>query len=523
MHDFDEPGHYHENEEEHPMWRSERVELKTVGIDVGSSTSHLRFSTIVLRRLGVSLSSRFYVVKRETTYESPVLLTPYVDGNTIDAQMLSDFIEKSYREAGVTPDQIDTGAVISTGEAAKKENAENIVALFSTYAGKFVCATAGPNLEALMAAHGSGAVQHSAEDAEESLTVLNVDVGGGTAKLAVAQRGAVVDTAAINIGARLIALDEDRRINRVEDAGRMVAEHLGYQAELGLRVDEEQKAAMARALAESLFEVIERRPLSPLTEDLMITPPLSYTGEIDVLTFSGGVSEYIYDREKRDFGDMGVLLGAEVRQRAQDPVLGMRFDPSLQRIRATVIGASQYTVQVSGNTINVSRPDVLPVRNLQVVVPRFDPQRVSAEAIETAIGDAFRRFDLVDGEQAVAVVIHWPLGPAYELLRALGEGIVRGLRGTIEAGLPVCVVFDADIARLIGDMLTQELGVTSDVISIDGIDLQDFDFIDIGEEIPDVHAVPVVVKSLVFRPTVEKQPVLVGHHHNHDHPGHHHQ
>ena len=153
--DDDEEGMMDEN---HPMWRSERITLNSVGIDIGSSTSHLIFSRLTLRRQGVALSSRFVVVNREIIHESPILLTPYVDKTTIDTNKLNDFIHESYRKASLTPEDIDTGAIIVTGEAAKKKNAEAISALFSAEAGKFVCATAGHNLESILAAYGSGAV-----------------------------------------------------------------------------------------------------------------------------------------------------------------------------------------------------------------------------------------------------------------------------------------------------------------------------------------------------------------------------
>ena len=177
-HDDDDHDDLVTLDEDHPMWRSERISLTSVGIDIGSSTSHLIFSRLILRRQGISLSSRFVVIKREIVYESPIMLTPYLDKTTIDTDQLNDFIHEAYGRAGLTRNDIDTGALIVTGEAAKKKNAEAIAALFAEEAGKFVCATAGHNLEAILAAFGSGAVTASAAD--EKLTCMNVDVGGST-------------------------------------------------------------------------------------------------------------------------------------------------------------------------------------------------------------------------------------------------------------------------------------------------------------------------------------------------------
>ncbi len=248
-------------DEDHPMWRSERITLNSVGIDIGSSTSHLIFSRLTLRRQGMALSSRFVVVNREMLHESPILLTPYVDKTTIDTDKLNEFIHASYRKANLTPSDIDTGAIIVTGEAAKKKNAEAIAALFSAEAGKFVCATAGHNLESILAAYGSGAVGMTHHEGGD-FTVMNVDIGGGTSKIAIAQGGKVIDTCAMEVGARLIAMDETGRINRLEDTALKVANMAGVKLALGATVSEEDKEKFAQVLCDSLFEVLERGAIS---------------------------------------------------------------------------------------------------------------------------------------------------------------------------------------------------------------------------------------------------------------------
>ena len=485
-------------EQEHPMWAKDVLNLRSVGIDIGSSTSHLMFSSLTLRRMGISLSSRFVVVNRAVDYESPVLLTPYLDRTTIDTRELSDFIAGAYLEAGVKREDVDTGAVIVTGEAAKKENAEAIAALFAQEGGKFVCATAGPNLEAIMAACGSGALGRSVEDGA-SPTLMNVDVGGGTAKVAVLREGQIIDTAAINVGARLVAMDGQGLVCRVEEPGRLVAHALGLDLAEGRSLPQVDRAAMALLLADCLFEVLERRPLSPLAQSLMITPPLAYSGPVDRVLFSGGVSEYVYGFEQADYGDLGSLLGRNIRAWADQAPGNAVLDWPTQRIRATVIGASQYTVQVSGNTIFLSQEGLLPVHNLQVLAPKIEGRRIGASTVSRAIGEAFRRFDLVEGEGQVALAIHWPHGPSYPLLRALTRGIISGMKRSLRQRRPLVLVFDADIAKLVGRHLFEELGMQQPIISIDGIRLQDFDFIDIGEELAQVEAVPVVIKSLIFR------------------------
>ncbi|MFB3887194.1 MAG: ethanolamine ammonia-lyase reactivating factor EutA [Thermodesulfobacteriota bacterium] len=500
MHEeYMEDGYAGLNEEDHPMWGTERIEFRSVGIDIGSSTSHLMFSRLVLRRLGTELSSRFVVVHREITWKSSILLTPYLSQYEIDVKGLSEFLDQSYRSAGVSPERIDTGAVIITGEASRKENAEAITALFAKQAGKFVCATAGPNLEAMMAAYGSGAVRRSIEK-DRPETILSIDVGGGTSKIAVVRGGSVQETAATNVGGRLVATDDLHRIVRIEEAGAWVAKELGIDLRLGKYLSPQEKESLASRLADILFETIERKLLSPLAKRLMITPPLDYDGKIDSVMFSGGVGEYIYGFETEDYHDLGRLLGMKIAQRARGSGFGIPLAASEERIRATVIGASQYTVQVSGNTIFVSNEKLFPMKNLKVLFPRGgeSAEGLTSQSIEAGIQKAFGRSDLAEGETSVALAFHWKMEPRYEWLRRFAEGIALGLCRTIRKRMPVVLVFDSDVGKIIGNLLYHELKIDTDVVSIDQVHLHEFDYIDIGEMLEKVEAVPIVVKSLVF-------------------------
>ena len=497
-------------DEEHPMWITERIEFKSVGIDIGSSTSHLVFSRLVLRRQGTKLSSRFVVVSREVIWKSQILLTPYVSKHQIDVPALAAFIEKSYAAARVTTDGVDTGAVIITGEAARKENAEAITNLFSRQAGKFVCATAGPNLEAMMSAYGSGAVRLSRSDGQEK-TILVVDVGGGTSKIALVQGGIIRETAATNVGGRLVAMDDAGRLTRIEEPAEWIAAELGIPLQLGEYLEEADKEKLAARLTEVLLETIALGKLSPLAERLMVTPPFHFYGKIDGVVFSGGVGEYIYGTETQDYHDLGRLLGRKIRERLQPPEFAIPVAAADERIRATVIGASQYTVQVSGSTIFVSNEEILPLKNLKVVFPRLPESGadltagacLTAASVATAIQQAFARFDLVEGEQSVALAFHWPFDPCYELLAELTQGIVAGLPMTIKQQQPIVLVFNTDIGKTVGCILREELHVTADIVAFDQVHLHDFDYIDVGEVMAKIEVVPIVIKSLVFGRTAE--------------------
>jgi ethanolamine utilization protein EutA len=372
MHDLDEDHEHLDFADIGPDAVMEDIEglemftLKSVGIDIGSSTSHLVFSQLTLRREGASLSGRFKVTERKVLFRSTIMLTPYLSGTLIDVEKVKQFIENAYRAARLQPEDIDTGAVIITGEALKKENAQPIVEYFAKYAGKFICAAAGHNHEALLAAYGSGAVDLSKT---EHKTVLNVDMGGGTTKFSLIDRGDVTQTAAINIGARLIAFDESKAVTRIENAGRALMAEIGYPVELGKKITKKQQEAFAAVMARVLFEVIEHGPTSSLATQLMVTPPfVSYRlDQVDHIVFSGGVSEHVYDRDRTVYGDVGPLLGKHVRNYLKKlPKKNLLREP-IEGIRATVIGAGEYTVQASGTTSYISSPRVLPAFGLKVV------------------------------------------------------------------------------------------------------------------------------------------------------------
>jgi len=484
-------------------WKSERIELDSIGIDIGSSTSHLIISSLVLRRRGREYYSGYTVVDRQILYKSPILLTPYINNNyTIDAGKLEEFISAAYAEAGLTPDAIDSGAVITTGEAARKDNAANIIDFFAEQAGKFVCATAGPTLEAVLAAHGSGAVQKSlahhidSDGNSRHPVILNVDIGGGTTKIALVHEGKVIETSVVDVGSRSVAWDESNILTRVEQSAHAVAADLGFTLLAGKEITTEQKERLARKLTQILFTLIRRESLCPIASKLMVTPPLSFGGPIDVVTYSGGVSEYIYGNEHGNYGDLGNLLGDYIR--TANERAGFKVEEAQQGIRATVIGASQYTVQVSGNTIFISDSDALPIRNLPVISISATGKQLQESAISASISKELDLMGIERDTQPVAVSVRWDQEPRFDIIETFLKGLEAGLHISIENKLPIVTIFDKDVANLVGEELQRRLGGNNTIICVDSIDIKGLNFVDIGRPLPDTKAVPVTVKSLVF-------------------------
>ena len=520
-HDHDDFGP-DERPEANALWLQDHVSLTSVGIDIGSSGTQLIFSRIQLRRLGGSLSSRYVVAAREPLFQSPVALTPYSDAERIDEAALADIIDGAYAQAGLHPDQIDSGVVILTGEALRRQNAEAIASLIAEQGGEFVCAAAGHHMEAMLAAYGSGAA-HVSHDAGQR--ILNVDIGGGTTKLALVDDGKVVGTAAVHIGGRLQVIDAARRIVRLDPAGRRFAAAAGFEWDVGDTAPAEAMARIAEWMADALIAAIRERPLAAAIGALYLTEPLAELGRIDGVMCSGGVAEYVYGREARDFGDLGKLLGLALARRLAAGALPWPLLPPGECIRATAIGASAYSVQLSGNTTYVSSPgDLLPRKNLQVLQPPYEcGETIVADELAEAIRRRFAAFDLEEGEAEVALALRWRGAPSYERVAAFGCGIVRGLARTVAAGKPLYLVLDGDIARTLGAILREELGVASELLVIDGVILSDFDYVDLGRIRVPSQTVPVTIKSLVFSADPRQPHRHRHHHHAHGHHPHGHE
>lgn len=485
-------------EQEHPFWKLDTIELTSIGIDIGTATTLVLLSRLVLRRLGHELSSRYIVTERQVLYQSPVYFTPYTaNREKIDDEALGRLIDAAYKETGINPEDIDTGAVILTGEAIRRDNAAAIANLLAAQGGKFVCASAGHNFEAMLGAFGSGAVALSSE---RECRVLNIDIGGGTTKLVVAERGRILSTAAFHIGGRLLATDSANVITLLEPGGQVLARQIGFEWQLGDQVATEEVERLADYMARTILTLVRNENPTPELKQFWLTPPLSDPKSYDAVVFCGGVGEYIYGRENKSFGDMGAPLGKALQHYISDGALPWPLMPARECIRSTVIGASQYTVQVSGNTIYYSDEKLLPLKNLQVLRPALDLSGdIDATTVAQSILNRFRDFDLKEGEAKVVLVFSWDGLPTAARIAAFCRGLTEGLPNTLKHQRPIYLVFDFDLARLVGTILKEEFHLKNDILSVDGITLRDFDFIDVGEVLKPSGTVPVSIKSLLFR------------------------
>jgi len=478
--------------EENALWQADNITLTSVGIDIGSSGTQVIFSRLRMRRMGEDLSSRYFVVGRDTLYESPVALTPYASDVRIDEDAVGKIIEDAYAGAGIHPDEVDTGSVILTGEALRRENAQAIGELLAEIGGEFVCAAAGHHMEAMLAAYGSGAAKRSHD---ENRHIINVDIGGGTTKLAVLAHGEVEQTAAIHIGGRLIVVDDGGRITRLDPQGAKLAKAAGFKWQLGSQVTPAELDRLTDWLADTLLAAITQP-----RKDLYLTEPLGNLHGIAGVMFSGGVAEYVYGREERDFGDLGRRLGHAIRKKVDAGRLPWHMLSAGECIRATAFGASEFSVQLSGNTVYVSSPgELLPRKNLQVLQPAVSLKGdIEPKKLARAIAEHFKAFDVVEGDTEIALAFRWRGEPSFERLSAFAQAVKLSLPRTLKQKKPVYLILDGDVAQTVGAILKEDFKLASEVLVLDGILLRDFDYIDLGRIRLPSNTVPVTIKSLVF-------------------------
>ena len=505
---FDEhthlPGHHYDHDhdddfddgplEDNPLWQQDNIFLSTVGIDIGSSSTQVVFSQVHLERQGEALSSRYVVVERRLLYQSPIFFTPYADSTDIDARALGSLIDQAYREAEVTPHDVDIGVVLLTGEALRRQNAEGIAHVIAHKGGEFLSASAGHHMESNLAAHGSGAVELSGE---ESSCVLNVDIGGGTTKLALIRDGILIQTAALHVGGRLLVWTERGQISRIEPRAAEVLSDLGHEVGLGDALSDKMITALGEQMASIIFDIVTGKKRS---DARWLTDPLEIPSDVGTVIFSGGVSEYVADAEISGHNDIGQSIGNQLRKVLNENKSNIRFEAASGGIRATALGASEFNIQVSGNTGYLSDPGLLlPRKNMPVIRLTVDAENLTADGLQRRLIHSITDFDLT-GYDEFALAFEWLGEFDYELLKRFCDSIV----GYIESDTEHCdsslyLLFDRDLAQSVGRILTTEHQVTRPLLVLDGLRFKEFEFVDLGRIRLPSRTVPVTVKSLIFQ------------------------
>ncbi|MDW7673829.1 MAG: ethanolamine ammonia-lyase reactivating factor EutA [Bacillota bacterium] len=475
--------------------------ITSVGIDIGTTTTQLVISRLTIRNSSPgSMIPRMIIDEKEVIYRSNIHFTPIQQHQLIDRDAIYQIMQREYQLAGISPADVETGAVIITGETAKKENARNILEVMADFAGDFVVATAGVNLEAILAGKGSGAASYSKE---RNKVVANIDVGGGTANIGVFQRGRAIDTACVNIGGHLIELAKGSdQLTFIAEPARLVLAEAGLPLTVGTRVTLEQLKKVAMVMAQVIYETITTKGFSPLAEQLLMSSKLKLDYIVDEIMISGGVANYVYNdyqpvaiSDVTKYGDMGPLLGWAIRELFK--AKGLKLTKPSETIRATVIGAGIHSLEISGSTIHVNE-GTLPLRNLPVVAPFFDGVPADSSEIAKTLRAIIDRIRAEDPEETVALAIKEPNSMSYLAIQELSKGIVEGMAGFLQQKKPLVLVVEADCGKVLGQTLEIISEKKLELVCIDQIEVHDGDYVDIGKPVMGGRVVPVVVKTLAF-------------------------
>ena len=478
---------------------ADKTAILSVGIDVGTSTTQVVFSKLQMDNAGGYFSvPRVAIVDKEVVYKSEVYMTPLKTDVLIDTDALRDIVAAEFRKAGYRPEDTDSGAVIITGESARKENSDAVLKSLSDFAGDFVVSAAGPDMESLIAGKGSGAWQYSMD---HHCRVANLDIGGGTTNVVLFEDGETLARGCLDIGGRLICMNPQGIITKVSPAAAVMAQAAGVSVSVGDRCDELKLTAVTRQMAAALnaylgvgtkdIDAILRQIKTPGSSDFPVPE------KVQAVFFSGGVADLIY-HESADtwaYGDIGVLLGRAILESRLFTDF-QKMEPG-ETIRATVVGAGTYTTTISGSTITYS-DDIFPLKNIPVI--KLDEELQEAcFAGETE--PVIRRIQWVLGqndEEHFILAMPGKRNPGYMEMKRAAASIRQIMDRVQPPGEPILLVIESDIAKAMGQMIRQQPDLKRQVVAIDSIHVEDGEYVDMGKPMMNGMVIPVVVKTLIF-------------------------
>ena len=465
-------------------------ELLSIGIDIGTTSTQVIFSKLTLAsQAGIATIPELKIINKEILYRSPIYFTPLLDHDRINFSALKDILLSEYRKSGFEPADIQTGAVIITGETSRKENADSVLNSLAGLAGDFVVTAAGPDLESVLSGFGAGAAEFSKKNSD---MVINFDVGGGTTNAGIFFNGEAVDSYALDIGGRLVTFDDNQNITYI--SSRIIP--LIHQLQLNLKVGEtvsfNELQQLSNRLAEMFLELLAVRPMTPETQNLFILHKHQALS-IDAVSFSGGVAEYVYNQaiiaEVADlpFHDFGPLLGQSIRETMK--AHSINIITSRERIRATVVGAGNHTINISGSTITFSE-EILPLKNIPVIQLFQASEPEELDLLKQKIISKTALYP----DQTVALALRGWQSPKFTEIKVIASQIIAGLPANDPH--PLIVIVEHDFAKALGQTLRNLLPSHKPLVCLDRIRTKGGDYIDIGTPIAGV--VPVVIKTLIF-------------------------
>lgn len=483
-------------------------EILSAGIDIGTSTTQLVFSRMVLQNTGgFGKIPQIKVISKEVIYRSQVYFTPLLSREEIDGKSVDRIIKEEYRKAGIRPEDLSTGAVIITGETSRKKNAEDVVEAIADVAGDFVMATAGADLESVLAGKGAGAAELSRKNDK---IVANLDIGGGTTNICLFENGNVLDTACFDIGGRLVKIN-DGKISYVAPKIKWLSEALGIEIIEGQDADIQKLKILTDAMAEILAEAVgqetegagradtdrtEKFGADIFIDKMKTNHVITSEKKPELITFSGGVASCF--EEEGDlfrYGDIGVLLAQSIQENpsfSQENVCRAR-----ETMRATVIGAGNYSMNISGSTIEYTE-DTFPLKNIPVIKLVLEQDK-DIDDLDKKLHRAMQIYHESRGEgRQIAIAMKGLKCPSFMQIQEIAEKLTEQYDRECEADNGMIIVLEEDIGKALGQALHHRIKNRRKIICIDGIHCESGDFVDLGEPIVSGKVIPVIVKTLIF-------------------------
>lgn len=482
------------------MGTASPLTIQSVGIDIGTSTTQFVVSRLTVKNTAPgALVPKLAITDKVVLYKSEIHRTPIDAENRIDADRIFELIHADFERAGLSPQDIDTGAVIITGETARKENAKSISAKVAEFSGDFVVATAGGKLEAIIAGKGSGAADRSRRD---FATVANIDIGGGTTNVGIFRNGTALDSCCINLGGRLLEVNRStQRVTAISTPMQLVLNDLQISFAEGDVVTLDALKTICQRMAKLVLECLGVLDVTSLAGKLMSTSPLRHEYELDTIMVSGGVADFVYGpnpsmsfEQVTQYDDIGPLFGKEFADLAR--AHSLPIEKPMETIRATVIGAGAQSLDVSGSTILVD-DQLLPVKNVPVAIPFPDTIPLDVSAIAGAVAQSINNFYDSDSLEKIAIGLPGNQYFAFKDVQLLAAGLLTGLDSIIRKALPAIIVLESDIGKVLGQSMRAINGQIN-IVCIDQLVVAEGDYIDIGKSLAGGTVVPVIIKTLVF-------------------------
>ncbi|MGL4986117.1 MAG: ethanolamine ammonia-lyase reactivating factor EutA [Treponemataceae bacterium] len=468
----------------------------SVGIDIGTTTSQIIFSSLTLQTTSaISRIPQVSITDKKIIYASPIYMTPLTPNNEIDGKSLANIVQNEYRSAQMTPKDITVGAVIITGESSRKNNAQEIVHDLGDLAGDFVVASAGPDLEGIIAARGAGAAKLSKD---KHGVVANIDIGGGTSNIAIFDNGVPIDTACFDIGGRQIRFKKNTFfVEYINPKTQKLCQKMGLSIEVGKEATINDLEKLCKRYVEILTSAIGFRE-NDSDEALMMTDhPLKHKGAISYVSFSGGVASVFYHQQDfqniHEYGDIGVIFGNTLKKHLSPSVTIIKPE---ETIRATVIGAGAFTASLSGSTVDAHAEHLLPLKNLPVIKLSLAEEESDEQTLRSLLQ---KKISWVKDSSAQGIALGFTMSNdgGYERLKIWAQAIAGIADEFCKNNYTLAIIVENDYAKALGQILRMQKDFA--FIVLDGIKLQDGDFLDVGKPLMEHSVVPVIVKTLVFK------------------------